>query len=1306
LLKLKKVEIQGFKSFVDRTEMRFNGAGIAAIVGPNGCGKSNLSDAISWVLGEQSAKSLRGSRMEDVIFAGTRDRKPVGMASVTMTLVDPNYAAEMIEKAKAAAEQEILVLDAAVTAAGAADESKAPAAEGSTSEEAAAAAPEAPPETSPEKHNPLNGYSNGHNGHANGHSNGHANGHSNGHAGGVNGGTGNRHGKDILFAANGEITITRRLYRSGESEYLINGRTARLRDIQDLFMGSGLGPESYAIIEQGRIGQILSNKPQDRRAIIEEAAGITKFKTKKRLAEAKLEGAKQNLSRVFDILEEVSRQVNSLKRQAAKAKRHEELRTEMLGFLRTAVAGRYRILEREATKLALDLNLASNEYQEFSTQVTEKETVVTAVKQQFFETEQLLTAERAKLSEAKLEAERTRSKLELQSRQVSTIDERLTVGNSESNQISQRLQQLQLDAAAQRDSLAELNQITDAARNRMTTKSQERDVLQRNVRDRESSIESTRQSVLRLLGETSTLKNQLAQVEEYLSSVERDMNRLNADEQSASADLERLETVRTELSDRMSSRQMELQSVTEQRKSVETELSQRRLAAQESRRKLEQLRSELSRQKARRDSLEEVISHRAYTTESVKRLFKAIEQGKVQGLKPAGVLADFVEVTDHAYEKAMEVFLHEELEYVVVKNWTEAEQGVELMRTGVDGRATFLVEPDESMSFGPGRTQENSPSNQRLSDILRFTNGLTQAPPQILPRLSNCFLVDDRESARQLAVQYPDSYFLTPDGISYHGVAVSGGKKTGSGPLALKRELRELNEFVNHRQKEVNETGTQLEAIEFDIQRLGEELERLRQAQQTQEKDALVLDQEFRKLKDEHHRASQKLSVARLELERLRKEQQRAAEVRERNTKSVAEKEEARTAQEQALEAARLDVTEMQAQFTKVTEEHAQLRAELAGLEERRRGEQSAQARTENQVRDLSGRINTLAGELQRLAENRTALLANNTELDARAKELAADIEGRTKVTTELAEREETLRTQLTTAEESLKQLRGEAQSSQEKRSSTEIELVRRQADLKYLEETARKELNASPAELTENDDTEVAEEVLVEAEAKYQETKGRIEAMGAVNPQALEEFQEAQQRYDFLNAQRQDLLDSIRDTEKAIAEIDVESRKRFSEAFEIINVNFRKMFSTLFGGGTGEMRLTDESNVSESGIDIVASPPGKKLQSVLLLSGGEKSLTAMALLMAIFQYQPSPFCVLDEVDAPLDEPNTVRLTTLLKEMAAQTQFVVITHAKRTMEAAQALYGVTMQEPGVSKLVSVRFQPPPQQAELMLQANA
>jgi chromosome segregation protein len=285
-------------------------------------------------------------------------------------------------------------------------------------------------------------------------------------------------------------------------------------------------------------------------------------------------------------------------------------------------------------------------------------------------------------------------------------------------------------------------------------------------------------------------------------------------------------------------------------------------------------------------------------------------------------------------------------------------------------------------------------------------------------------------------------------------------------------------------------------------------------------------------------------------------------------------------------------------------------------------------------------------------------------------------------------------RAALAALDDALKSMRIEAQAAQEKRSEVELELVKKQAELKYLDETSRKELAIAASEVAVSEEDTLDEPAVAEAETRYQEVRAKIEALGPVNAQALEEYQEAQQRYDFLNTQRQDLIDSIRDTEKAIQELDQESRRRFKEAFDGINTHFRQMFETLFAGGQGEMRLTDDTNLAESGIDIVASPPGKRLQNVLLLSGGEKSLTAMALLMAIFRYTPSPFCILDEVDAPLDEPNIQRLTRLIKGMSEETQFIVITHAKRTMEAAQALYGVTMQEPGVSKLVSVKFDPP------------
>jgi len=1221
LLKLKRVEIQGFKSFFDRTEMKFPGSGIAAIVGPNGCGKSNLSDAISWVLGEQSAKSLRGARMEDVIFAGTRDRKPLSMAAVTMTLVDPT----------------------------------------------------------------------GEHGHHLAQHNGQGN------------GNGNSDHKPS------EVTITRRLFRSGESEYLVDGKSARLRDIQDLFIGTGLGPESYAIIEQGRIGQILSNRPQDRRAIIEEAAGVSKFKTKKRLAEAKLEGAKQNLARVFDILEEVGRQVNSLKRQASKARRYEELKSEMVAQLRKSLTGRYRMLEREAAKTALDLNLANTEFQNLSNQVAEREKDHVELQETCYRNDASLTQARQQLAALQLEQERTRGKLDSQAQQIGSIDDRLSQGESEAQELERRQAQFQQELETHLESLASLESQTESARERLAVKSAERERIQQDLQDRARTLETGRQSVLRLLGEASALKNQLAQIAEYLSGIERDSARCHREEETATQDLQGLESVKTDLSRQMAARQMELESTADRKRAVEEELGVRKAHAAEARQNLDHLRTEASRLKARKDSLEEILSHRAYTAESVKRLFTAIEHGEADNFRPAGVLADFIEV-EPAYEKATEDFLHEELEYVVVQNWSEAERGIDIMRSDLDGRATFLVHPEPEARWAAGTELANAEGVAgRLSDHLRFTNGFSSAPAHLLPRLARCYLATDRSAAQRLAVEYPEAFFLLPDGVSYQGHAVSGGKKTGSGPLALKRELRELTGEVQVKHRAVEETAALLDRLDREIAAYSEDLETLRSQQQNQEKQALALDHEHRKLAEEFARSSSRLSVARLELDRLRLEEGRARAQQEQDQRVLEEKEAARSVEEQVLEQSRADLEELQSEAHGLVEEHGALRAELAGFEERRRAELATQARYQAQISEITSRRQEIAVEMERLGIERARLLSDNIELDRRAGQLVEEIRLAEESVLRLAEQETTLRANLASLEENLKLLRTDVQSAQERRSQIELELVRKQAELKYLDETSRKELNAPLEELAAVEEAVLDEAGLEEAERKYQEVKARIEALGPVNPQALEEFQEAQQRYDFLNAQRQDLLDSIRDTETAIKEIDVESRKRFGDAFEAINGHFRELFRTLFGGGTGEMRLTDETNMAESGIDIVASPPGKRLQNVLLLSGGEKSLTAMALLMAIFHYQPSPFCILDEVDAPLDEPNIERLTRLIREMSGQTQFIVITHAKRTMEAAQSLYGVTMQEPGVSKLVSVKFgdtAPPPKTDQLALRNTA
>jgi len=1205
LLRLKRVELQGFKSFCERTELRFHGEGIAAIVGPNGCGKSNISDAISWVLGEQSAKSLRGSRMEDVIFAGTRDRKPLGLAYVTLTLVDP-------EAHQDGQGHKIVAVESGQP------------------------------------------------------------------------------------ARPGEVTITRRLFRSGESEYLIDGRMARLRDIQDLFMGTGLGPESYAIIEQGRIGQILSSKPQDRRAVIEEAAGVSRFKTKKRLAEAKLESAKQNLARVYDILEEVTRQVNSLKRQAAKARRYGELKAEFESRLRVVLSGKYRLLEREAAKTAIDLNLAASELKALAQQVADKEQAYEQERAACERLEQELTAARQRLSEANVEAERTRGRLEAQVRESGAMEQRLAQAEKESQELDGKLDALAQEAGAHQGSLAALEEQIAQARGRTIEINRQRENLQAKVREREQTMEAGRQVVLRLLGEASTLKNQLAQVEEYLAAIERETARSEREEQTAAAERERLEAASRQLSEAVTQRQLELESVTEEKRRTEVDLAERRRAAAELRQEIDGLKSDVSAMGARKESLEQVLAHRTYTTESVKRLFASLEAAPAAGadLRVEGVLADYVEV-DPQFEKPAEEFLHEELEYVVVESWQQAERGLDFLRAHTDGRATFLVHP-ASNGNGHGHLPEPAVAPEtgitaRLSDSLRLTNGFRDRAVDLLPRLSQCFLAENRAAAQNLAVAYPHLYFLLPDGVCYHGRTVTGGRKTGAGPLAMKREARELAVALAERQARLEQKKAELEGLDGEVAGIEAALDGLRGLEQAREKDRLALEHEKRKLSDDLARANSRISVARLELERLRREAAKSAEQREKNLAAVAEKEGLRAKREETLEAERRELEELQGQAAGIGEEHAAVRAELAGFEERHRAERATVARLDQQFRETTARRNAIGAEIDRLGEQRSRLLADNVELERKAASLAEqilEIEGQVN---QMAADDAGRRERLRASEDDLKALRASVQEKLERRTEIEVDLVKKQAELKYLDETSRKELNCPVEELAPADETIPAEEAIAEAEQGALEVRNRIEALGAVNPAAMEEHQEAQQRQEFLTAQRQDLIDSIRDTEKAIQEIDLVSRQRFAEAFEAINANFRAAFQTLFGGGTGEMRLTDQENQAESGIDMICSPPGKRLQNVLLLSGGEKALSAVALLMAIFKYQPSPFCVMDEVDAPLDEANIARLTRMVQEMSSETQFVMITHSKRTMEAAQALYGVTMQEPGVSRLVSVRF---------------
>ena len=1206
MLRLKKIELFGFKSFCDRQELLFGGQGVASVVGPNGCGKSNISDSISWVLGEQSAKTLRGSRMQDVIFNGSRDRKPSGMATVSMTLFDPDAAAD--------------------------------------------------PQNAGGKGRP------------------------------------------------GEITVVRKLLRSGESVYQINGRNCRLRDVHELFMGTGLGPNHYAIIEQGRIGQVLSSKPLDRRAIIEEAAGVTKFKSKKRLAELKLESARQNLNRVNDILQEVTRQVNSLKRQASKAKRWEELREELTTALSAVLANQHRKLATEISGLSETRLAAEKEFriQAQRGERIERELGDKRTGQKACENE--LEAGRQELSTLTVESERRRSRIEQQARMVEENRNRKRHADSEIVAIDERLAELKRELAAEEEAVAAVQKQSGEIQQRLGEKNRELEQSQGSIRSKEQEQEAARKRVLALMGEASQMRNQLAKIEEFLAGNDRQVARAKEEQEAAGAELEQVAAGRKELAETEQKRKAELAELQGRAKEVDAEIGRQREEARQRRQRADELQRDVSRLRARHESLDEILSHHAYTTETVKTLFQAIDRGKGGDLKPVGILADIVDVSPE-YERAAEEFLREELEYVVVRSWNEARGGVELLRSQGQGRATFLVEPESPELREPPALGPETGVIGRLADHIQLQNGLSDSASTLLPRLRGCYLVQEEAVAQRLATRYPDLHFLLPNGVCYRGYTVSGGRERSAGPLALKRELRELKPKLAAAEKAHEENRAAAAKAEERIGELGDERDRVRHEIQTTEKALVSLDHERRRLDDQAGRAERRAKLAGQDVERLTRDAERARGESGRLQSQIDQREKDRTGAEETLERLKGELQAAQSSVRSLAEEQTRLRTEAAALEERRRSAHSSLARMRSLVEEQTGRRERVRKQAETWEADAVRLVADNAQLEVAVRtqdERKTALQARVR---ELTDRLERLRDEVGRLETEAKTVREEVEKARQTQSRLELKLVELQADRRRLAETAERELKKSIEEIAASCPDELSQEDLEAAEAVAKDVREKIERLGPVNVLALEEFEEARQRQEFLETQQSDLLDSIRDTQQAIHEIDAASKRQFAEAFEQINKNFIVAFQSLFGGGAGEMRLTDPENPGESGIDIVASPPGKRLQNVALLSGGEKSLTALALLMATFQYKPSPFCVLDEVDAALDEANLIRMRRMIEQMSDRTQFIVITHSKTTMSAASTLYGVTMQEPGVSKIVSVRLGEHARQAMARSQAR-
>ena len=1251
-MRLERLEIAGFKSFSDRSELAFD-EGVTAIVGPNGCGKSNVADAITWVLGEQSAKSLRGEKMEDVIFGGSDARKPTAAAEVRLRLSGVTTAP-----------------DTGLT----------------------------------------NGHSNGHNGHTNGH--GHANGHAHAEATPA----------DAVLAefrpAGREVELVRRLYRSGESEYLIDGAQCRLKDIHELLMDTGLGAKAYAIIEQGKIGMILSSRPTDRRQLIEEAAGITKYKARRRSAELKLDAAQQNLTRIDDIVFEVEKQRGSLKRQAAKARRFERLRDELRRWEKVLFARRYRDLSQAIAVAEAKLAAAREQDAAASARVAEVESDISRLRIEVAEADSAATAARETTHAHELEISRTEQQVELNRQQMAALGSRVAELDAELAGLAARREPHAQLVAERRDRSRQAEVDRQHAADRLAELNDQYQIALREIEGLEGDVESARTDVFAALNTATTLRHAIESAGAARERVQEAMSRLDVEEADLRVESERLATDRLAADERVTSVQADLAATRERRAALDVQLSSARATHASLAQQLRTCEHDLAGLAGRLRSLEELEAARAGFTDAARVLLTEAN-GHVQ---QRGAVADYLEV-DRRYERAVEALLGDVLQHVIVPSHDHAAAGVRLLREQEAGRCGFVVLGDSSASA----TLPSQAGVQAITDLVRVTGADAGVLQGVIAR---GYVADTWDDAVAVA-RATGADVATIDGELVRGahLVVGGVRLDARGILSTKGEIKELRSRIEFERDAIAALGAEVAAAAALASETQHAIESASADLHQHEKALVGHEAQVVRAREEGARLERKGEL--LSTERRRADEEIARlDAREREAReAIADVEKRRVSADERFQQAQRRLSEARGRVEGLAAHVAEGKAAHAGLVERAGALIAEVQRLEDAAREMTDRLESLGVERSQKTARQAELESATAEAVARLDAAISALDG--------------MRAEVRTAEERAAVLKADADRhdtlARESRAAldavrhaaTEFEITRATAtsDLTHLEASALEAVQASLVDVLaeveqlerdgaatpdtralavddgieepiEGDDQPAAEPApvadavtphAITAEEAIAGLRGKIDKLGPVNMMAIEQFDELEARHTFLTTQRKDLLDSIAATNAAIEKIDETSKVRFREAFEAINRNFQETFSTLFGGGRAGITLLDEQDPLESGIDIVASPPGKRLQNVQLLSGGEKALTAISLMFAIFKYKPSPFCLLDEIDAPLDDANIGRFVEMLKGMLHHTQFILITHNRKTMEIADRLYGVTMEEPGVSKLISVRL---------------
>jgi len=1186
-MRIDRLELIGFKSFAEKTTFNFH-PGITCIVGPNGCGKSNIVDAFRWVLGEQSAKSLRGERMEEVIFNGSVSKKPKGMADVTMIISGVN---------------------------------------GNN--------PPSPPL-----------------------------------AKGGEGGLLNENGEsspDITY-------VTRRLYRSGDSEYILNKNQCRLKDVKDLFLDTGLEVRSYSILEQDRIAEILNSKPQDRRFLIEEVAGVMKYNVRKKEAQAKLESSRANLQRINDIIIEVKKQINLIDRLAKKAERYKRLSSEMRNIelkiskrdyqaLKESFEGilsEYNTLREDESLKRADFARIENQTEAKRLELLEKEKVLEQIQIKF----QNLEKEIAELEKSKAVAKTERDNYKEYLTKLYQQEEEFNVKEAELLIKQKELEKTEADLLSEIEKQKELlKDKTDFAR-----------FMEEELIENEELLEGKRHEIFRMSEELSNLRNDQGRLQ---SSFEN----LNHRETSAVKDTENLKKILTEIDSSLKDLESNLLEknnnlllLNEKKGVITDELTTSKNRIENLRETLSRLKEELASYTSRIESLREIIFDG-----SIKELLS----GNLNFNLLASI-SDVIEIEDE-YEKAIESALSEKVNSFILPSFNDIEIAISALKEKGPGRTAFIpLNPPISKGGTEGILGEKIEVPEgTISRALSFVRTKEEFSGVAKSLFENIFIVRDLKTAFNLIAAGHNLFFVTLNGevIEPSGTVIVGEVK---GVFRRKREIRELEVTIEKNKIMIDRVQAELSSVQQLIERKEYDLRNIESSVIGIEKESSLLKLTADNYRDEKERKSRKLAYLSIEIEQIINEKksiekliiEKDTEIQSADSKKGDLEQHGASLQEEItqrrsnLEGYRADVTELRLSITSLTE-----RIESVNKER----ETVVREITENNHKKelLSAEISSV----------KSRILQRETEMDTCEEKIRSLISVADEFKTEISGRKEVIETEnqeLRTAEHEMKLLRTQIDSVSQRIAELDIHRAEHKIKMENLSENIRLNYGLEIDAIETDPLTEEDEPRLIELKEKVQE-------LGPVNLGTLEEYEELRTRYEFLTKQQEDLNRSIAELEEAITKISITTRRKLREAFDALKAKFSEVFLTLFSGGRAELVMTDENNILETGIDIIAQPPGKRLQNINLLSGGEKTLTALSLLFASFLIKPTPLCILDEADSALDEVNTERFAKMLQEFSKDTQFIVVTHNRSTMSVADYIYGITMEEPGASKVISMQL---------------